>query len=102
MIFTSDFIQLFLGTTHNLQLPIIGLNLLIFAGFILYVINKQTGNKLLILLIVFLDFAWVVGSIILLIIQPIPFTFQGLLSIGIVAIIVCFLAVQQYRYLPKS
>jgi len=78
---------------------IIGLLLVFFAGTIIYEIRKQL--TLAVLWIITQDLLWVIGSIVLLIFNPFSISPMGLLLIGIVALIVLYMAIDQANALMR-
>jgi len=87
------------GTENNTIFWIIGLALVFFAITIIVEIKKQ--RSLAILWIIIQDFIWVIGSIILLVLNPFPITPTGTIIIGIVALIVLFMGLNQAKALAK-
>lgn len=78
---------------------IIGIVLIYFASTIILEIFKQ--RSLAVLLIVTQDFVWVIGSVILLVLQPFNISSTGNSAIAIVALIVLFMAIKQYLALSQ-
>ncbi len=79
---------------------IIGAGLILFATTIVYEIRKQ--RLLAILWIIIQDFIWVVGSAILLFIQPFNISSTGNNMIMTVALVVFFMAINQYYALAQT
>jgi len=88
------------GTQNNAIFWVTGTILLYFASTIIYEIKKQ--RRLAVLWIIIQDFSWVLGSLILLLFQPFQITLVGNLTIGIIAIIVLFMGINQAKFLPKK
>ena len=91
----------FLTDTFGLQQPMVfaflGINLFIFAGFVLYVAYMDTKNKLFVYAIIFLDLLWVLVSIVLVTLKPIYMTSEAYATITVVALIVAYLAYGQIK-----
>lgn len=88
------------GTNNNTVFWIIGLALIYFSITIRYEIKKQ--RKLAINWIIIQDYIWVLGSLILIIINPFEITLIGNLIIGTIALIVLFMGINQMIGLKKS
>ena len=92
------------GVLNNIPFWIIGLVLVYFALTICYEIKKQ--RRIAIMWIVIQDVSWVLGSVFLLIFNPFEITYTGNLIIGIIALIVLFMAINQLialkKHFPKS
>jgi len=78
---------------------IIGITLIFFSMAIIYEIKRQ--NLVGILSIIIQDYIWVLGSIILLIIQPFEISKDGNSIIGVVALVVLFMAINQAKALAQ-
>jgi len=94
MVFNQYLSNVF-GIGTEMVFPLIGINLIVFAGFVLFVTKRHLQNQRLIYTICALDFLWVFGSIILFGLHP-----SSMLSIaywitGLVAFFVGLMAVQQ-------
>lgn len=87
------------GTENNRIFWIIGLVLVFFTITIILEIIKQ--RSLAILWIIIQDFIWVIGSIFLLVLNPFQITITGNIIIGIIALIVLFMGINQARALAK-
>lgn len=87
------------GITNTIVFLIIGFILIYFSLTIWYEIKKQ--RKLAVLWIIIQDYAWVLGSIILLIFNPFHVTQTGNIIIGIIAFIVLLLGITQMIALQK-
>lgn len=81
------------GTTNNTVFWIIGLILIYFAITIWYEIQRQ--RRIAVLWIIVQDYAWVLGSLILIITNPFQITQIGNLIIGIIAIVVLYMGINQ-------
>jgi len=87
------------GTNNNTIFLIVGLILVYFAITIWYEIKKQ--RRLAILWIIIQDYTWVIGSLILIIINPFKITQIGNFIIGIIALIVLYMGINQMNALKK-
>ena len=88
------------GTTNNTVFWIVGLLLIYFAITIWYEIRKQ--RKLAVLWIIIQDYAWVLGSLLLILFNPFEITQIGNLIIGIIALVVLFMGINQMLALNKT
>ena len=79
---------------------VLGIGLLFFAITILIQIKKQ--NRKGVLFIIGQELLWVVGSLLLLILNPCSISSFGNIAIGIVAGIVLLFAILQWLSLPQS
>jgi len=98
-VFSNQISELF-EISNSLVFKIIGIALILFALYIFFTIKKQ--NRLLVLSIIFQDFLWVIGSIVILIFQPFPISNIGNGLILIVALIVLFMGLNQTKALVQS
>ena len=97
----TEFIRVLLGIESGRELKFIGLSLIVFAlSLSLISIQKKLHPKI-VSIIIFLDWSWVLGSGILLVLNPFCFSFHGLFGISIVAIIVSSFAIIQRIGLRK-
>lgn len=78
---------------------VVGLVLVFFASTILYEIRKQ--RSLAILWIITQDFLWVICSMLFLVFNPFLISQAGLIIIGIVALIVLYMGINQAIALGK-
>ena len=99
IIFNKQLADLF-GTNNSTVFWVVGLLLIYFAMTIAYEINKQ--RKLAVLWIIIQDFLWVIGSLILLLLNPYQITLVGNMIVGIVALIVLFMGIKQTSALNKQ
>ena len=86
----------FLGLDLPMMISVTGINLLLFAAIVYKVATASPINRTLALIIVALDVAWVVGSIMLIFANMVPLTTAGKWAIAIVADIVTLFAIAQY------
>ncbi len=87
-------------TNNNKVFWIVGLILIFFAVTIWYEIFKQ--RKLAVIWIIIQDFIWVLGSSILILFNPFKTTLTGNLIIGLIAIIVLYMGINQMIGLKKT
>jgi len=87
------------GTDNNSIFWIIGLALIFFAITIIVEVIKQ--RSLAILWVIIQDFLWVIGSILILVLNPFPISPTGTIIIGTVALIVLFMGLNQAKALTK-
>ncbi|MDB2606147.1 hypothetical protein N9Y48_00045 [Zobellia sp.] len=88
------------GTDNNTVFWIVGLVLIYFATTIWYEISKQ--RKIAVLWIITQDFLWVIGSLILVVFNPFSITVIGNSIIGVVALMVLFMGINQSKALAKQ
>jgi hypothetical protein len=98
ILFNNQIAELF-GTSNNSVFWIVGLILIYFTITIWYEIRKQ--RKIAILWIIIQDFLWVMGSVILILLNPFDITSLGNLIIGIIAFIVLLMGLNQTRAFNK-
>ncbi len=79
---------------------IIGIVLLYFMTTIFYEIKTQ--RKIAIQWIIFQDFLWVIASLVILITNPFQISYTGNVIIGIIALIVLFMGLNQFLALKTS
>jgi hypothetical protein len=96
-----------LNTIFNIEnpyiFPVIGVNLLVFAVFVLYVAIKKSEHRSFVGVITLLDALWVLGSVLLLLFSnQTGISSSGNILIGLVAVFIGFLAFMQYQNLPKA
>ncbi|EAR01396.1 hypothetical protein FB2170_11766 [Maribacter sp. HTCC2170] len=93
----------FLNLTGNgYLLDAIGLNLIIFSCFVWFFSSKRTTNNILVNLIILLDVAWVLGSLLIVIFQLFNLSVNGYLLIATIAVLIGFLAYKQWNGFKKT
>ena len=97
MLLLTSYLNTLFGITNEYVFPIIGLNLLIFSGFVYFVSLKQINNKVLVNLISGLDALWVLGSVLILMLGLFNISETGNIIIGVVALWIAFLGYKQFR-----
>ena len=85
-------IAAFLDITAPAVLTVAGILLLIFAGDLFFLATRKTVNPKYVWAVIAADVLWVMGSIILLVTDLVPFTVAGKWAVGIVAAIVAVFA----------
>lgn len=94
LIFNSKLISIF--DIQNLYVfPVIGLNLVVFSGFVWYVSRKQLTNIILVLTISILDLVWVAVSFVIVFLGLFDISLIGIIIIILVANWIAFLAFKQ-------
>jgi len=96
--FNQPIAKLF-DTKNNAVFWIVGIVLLLFASTIFYEVIKQ--RPLAVLWIITQDFLWVVGSIFMVAINPFEISKTGNLTIGVIALIVLFMGINQSKALAQ-
>ena len=99
ILFNQSIDELF-GTSNNTVFWAIGIALIYFALTITYEIKEQ--RKKAITWIIIQDYIWVLGSIILIIFSPFEITQMGNLIIGLIALIVLYMGINQMSELKKT
>lgn len=99
IVINQQIAQIF-GTNNNTIFWIVGFILIYFALTIWYEIKKQ--RRLAIIWIIIQDYTWVLSSILLIIFKPFQITKTGNLVIGIIALIVLYMGVNQMINLNKT
>ena len=97
MLMFSTGLNLFFNIKNEYVFPVIGLNLLVFSGFVLFVSQKQLTNKLLVNLISGLDALWVLGSLIIIFFELFDLSRNGNILIGVVALWIAYLGYKQFN-----
>lgn len=100
MILLNQQISKLFGTSNNTVYWIVGSILIYFSLTIWYEIVKQ--RKLAVIWIIIQDYAWVLGSLILIIFNPFKITLIGNLIIGMIALIVLYMGINQMIGLKKT
>lgn len=84
---------------QSMILLLIGIGLLLFVITLARLAFAKSIKAREVKTIIYLDWAWVIGSVVLLVWQPIPFSVLGSIMIGIAAFMVMVLAIAQARSL---
>lgn len=99
IIILSQQIATIFGVKQNSPFWITGIVLLYFAATIWYEIRKE--RKTYVLWIIVQDFLWVIGSIILILLNPFKITSTGIIITAVVALAVLYMAINQSLALKK-
>lgn len=86
-----------LGEIRSMDLLLLGIGLLFFASYLLFVAYRKPLVKRQVIAIIIMDLLWVIGSVLLLWLRPIALTETGQLLIILIAAIVACFALWQYR-----
>ncbi len=97
LVIANSQLQLFFGIEIGYLLPVIGVNLLLFASFVWMVSYRYIHQLKLVQIIIILDLIWVLASVFIILLEPFEISSASYWVITIVAIIVGFLGFQQYR-----
>ena len=87
------------GTTNTKVFWVIGIVLIGFAGTIIFEIIKQ--RPVAVLWIIVQDYIWVIGSFLLIIINPFEITKAGNSSIAVIALLILFMGINQSKALAQ-
>jgi hypothetical protein len=98
LIFSTAITNLF-GLEERLPFLVIGAGLLFFAGTILFEVKRQRTKA--VYWIIIQDVLWVLGSVVLLLLQPFGISMMGNVLIATVALIVLIFAIWQYLGIQK-
>ena len=98
LIIFPDQVSNIMEQENPLVFSIIGIGLLLFVALILYTIKRKNTNYLLLKSIIIQDLIWVIASILLLLFDPFNISFSGKIIVSIVACIVFYFALLQYKY----
>ena len=86
-----------LGEIQSMDLLLLGIGLVFFASYLLFVAYRTPLVKRQVIAIIIMDLLWVIGSVFLLWLRPITLTETGQLLIILIAAIVACFALWQYR-----
>ncbi len=92
----SNAVSSFLGLDAALIIFALGIGLVGYAGLIYLKASRPTITREFVLFAIIADSAWVLGSVLLLITNWIPFSVEGKWAIGIIAAIVDMFATLQF------
>lgn len=98
LLFTKDIAEL-MNIDNHYVLVVVGVGMLLFFVSLIYNSTKIEISTLQVNFIIAQDYAWVIGSIALLVIDLYNISQSGNMIIGIVAIIVMLLGILQTYYL---
>lgn len=100
MVFLNQQIATLFGINNNTPFWVIGLLLIYFALTIWFEIKKQRTSA--VVWIIIQDFMWVIGSILLIIFKPFGITETGNIIIGIIALLVLSMGINQILGLRRT
>ncbi|MCG8377401.1 MAG: hypothetical protein MI702_13065 [Chlorobiales bacterium] len=86
----------------ELALRILGISLLIFAGSLAFTATRKEVNLLEAWIAVILDELWVLGSILVLLINIYPINFAGKIAISAIALFVGLLSILQFMGIKSA
>lgn len=95
-------IAAFLGPDIALALLIVGGATFLYAVYLLWVLSRPAVRQRLLLTIGVADAAWVLASIILLLVPGMPFTTEGRWAVGVLAFIVAGFAALEFYALRRA
>lgn len=96
MLLFSVYLNRVFNITNEFVLPIIGLNLLVFAVFVWLAKSQWIQNRKLILTISALDLSWVIVSTLAIAFQLFNLSSTGYLITGVIAAWIAFLCYKQF------
>jgi hypothetical protein len=85
-----------LGIASPVVLVVLGVSILIFVPYLLWVATRRPLNRSAARLILWLDVAWVVASPFIVLLNPFSLTEAGQWAVGVVSLIVLDFAVMEY------
>lgn len=97
MLLAGKWLNSWFSITNAFVLPIIGVNLFVFAIIVWLTAQKFLHKKSLVSVITILDVCWVIGSIILTSFRFFNLSNLAYVCIGIVAAFVTFMAYKQFK-----
>ncbi len=95
----SGMVAEWLGIEPTWVIIAVGVGLLGFAASVYYTATRESLEEKQVKFIIVQDWLWVVGSAIILLLNPFGFSASGLWITGVVALIVAVFAIGQQRYL---
>jgi hypothetical protein len=97
LVLFSDEIGTLMEVRLSGALVYIGLGLLPFALFTIWVSQQKKNYQKWVKLIIYMDLSWVIGSCVILLFQPFTINATGNIIIGVVALIIGLFALLQKR-----
>lgn len=97
LVLFSDEIGTLIEVRLSEALVYIGLGLLPFALFTIWVSQQKKNYQKWVKLIIYMDLSWVMGSCVILLFQPFTINASGNIIIGVVALIIGLFALLQKR-----
>jgi hypothetical protein len=92
-------ISIWMNASYDSILLFVGIGLVLFAGFLLHTATRREMKPKVVQSIIIQDWAWVFGSLLILIIRPFGLSLEGLMAISGVALIVAAFALLQMKNL---
>lgn len=102
MVLAAGPISQFLGLDNPLILTIIGIVLLLYMPFLVWLANQSPVPTWMAWAVIELDVLWVIGSLILIFTSLVPLTIGGKWAVAITADIVTIFAILQYIGLRRQ
>ena len=99
MLLFHDFISRWMGVSQPHILMFVGAGLLLFAITIIWTARQKKVSEKNVKIIIWQDWLWVAGSILVIALQLFGLNILGYIVIGVVAIAVADFAILQRRYL---
>ena len=96
LVLATNPIGQFLGLGNTLILTIVGIGLLLYLPFLLWLANQSPVPPWMAWVVIELDVLWVIGSLILIFTSLVPLTTGGKWAVAITADIVTVFAILQY------
>ena len=102
LVFAAGPISQFLGLNNPYILTIIGIVLLLYVPFLVWLANQSPVPNWMAWLVIELDVLWVIGSLILIFTSLVPLTSGGKWAVAITADVVTIFAILQYIGLRRQ
>lgn len=100
-IFMAKSIANTMGIQSSQEILFIGIGVLLFAGYVLFVAKQNPLKKGLVKSVIAMDFFWVLGSLLIIALNPFALSNAGILIITIVALFVLIFGTLQTITLKK-
>lgn len=85
----------------SLEILSIGIGVLLFAGFVLFVAKQNPLKKGLVKSVITMDFSWVAGSLVVIAFNPFGLNAMGLLLVAVIGSFVMLFGIFQALTLRK-
>ncbi len=85
----------------SLEVLSIGIGVLLFAGYVLFIAKQNPLKKGLVKSVITMDFSWVVGSLVVIVFNPFSLNTMGLLLVAVVSAFVLLFGILQTLTLRK-
>ncbi len=102
MVLAAGPISQFMGLTNPLVLTIVGIVLLLYMPFLVWLANQTPVPTRMAWIVIELDVLWVIGSLIVIFTSLVPLTTGGKWAVAITADIVTVFAILQYIGLRRQ